>query len=766
MLGDLRSLGFSQTNSRRNRVVIPARHWLFAALLAIVTAVGASGLSGEPTSVARKPAGDTAPLTSPDESRPPDDLPEPLVPRIPRSEQDEDHLSALAHFSAGRVAQERNDYAQAIRHYQRAVRYDPAAKSVVWPIVALTRELRWKDVHDRYLLLAARLTPESFAPADLIELSDIISTKDDARLAIGLFDKAQAKRKDKNRTPLDIVLRWRLAELCLAVSDCAKAADCAAEVLDALERPGQFGPAGSELAKIFRAADPPYWLFGQCFLLAGRLPQAQSAFEKAHQKKPDPGQFHYEMARIDLARNDPAAALTHLEKSFAARFADEGVKPYKLLRRVLDRLGKAHELPARLEKLLAGDPNNAALAGFAADEHRRAGRLDKAVTLYETLLAKQPSAATYTGLIDVHRKQGRVDDLLRVLGQAVDRDAFADLGEQADTIVADKPLVDRLLAAAEKQLRQKPPTLGRGAALAAALLAMEAHRPDAAAPFFERAIAVDPKKAADVLLLWGDGLVTERRMDKAAEVFARALAANPPADDRPMLYYYLASASELAGQTDKALDAIHRACELKKDSALLVSHEGWILYHAGRYEPARKVYRRVIDEFDADHSSPGVRQVLRETRLVLSHLEAERGSEDRAVELLEQVLDEFPDDVSAMNDLGYLWADKGVHLERSLGMVRRAVEVEPDNTAYRDSLGWALVRLGRFEEAVAELEEAAADSQPEGEILDHLGEVYHKLGKTRKAAEAWRRAADAYRKANIADKATAVESKLKDHPPD
>ena len=97
------------------------------------------------------------------------------------------------------------------------------------------------------------------------------------------------------------------------------------------------------------------------------------------------------------------------------------------------------------------------------------------------------------------------------------------------------------------------------------------------------------------------------------------------------------------------------------------------------------------------------------------------------------MLDEFPDDVAALNDLGYIWADQNVRLQRAHRMIRQAVEEDPQNAAYRDSLGWVLYRLGRPEEALVELEKAAADGEPDPVILDHLGDVYHATNQPQKA---------------------------------
>jgi Flp pilus assembly protein TadD len=123
-------------------------------------------------------------------------------------------------------------------------------------------------------------------------------------------------------------------------------------------------------------------------------------------------------------------------------------------------------------------------------------------------------------------------------------------------------------------------------------------------------------------------------------------------------------------------------------------------------------------------------------------------------------LDEYPDDVGANNDLGYLWADRNVKLQRALKMILAAVAAEPDNRAYRDSLGWIFFRLGRLTEAAAELEKAIDPKQPDGTVLDHLGDVCRELGKTDKARDAWRQAVEAYQKDKEPEKAAKVREKL------
>src|SRR5690606_14561350 len=106
-----------------------------------------------------------------------------------------------------------------------------------------------------------------------------------------------------------------------------------------------------------------------------------------------------------------------------------------------------------------------------------------------------------------------------------------------------------------------------------------------------------------------------------------------------------------------------------------------------------------------------------------------------------------PDDDGANNDLGYLWADENQHLQRARRMIQLAVAAQPDNAAYRDSLGWVLYRLGRYGEALVELQKAAGEPSADGTVLEHLGDTYEKLGRLGEAKNAWSKALEAFKKA-------------------
>jgi Flp pilus assembly protein TadD len=90
-----------------------------------------------------------------------------------------------------------------------------------------------------------------------------------------------------------------------------------------------------------------------------------------------------------------------------------------------------------------------------------------------------------------------------------------------------------------------------------------------------------------------------------------------------------------------------------------------------------------------------------------------------------------------------MWAERGTNLAEAEEFIRRALDQEPDSSAYLDSLGWVLFQQGRYHEALVPLERAAqlSAAAPDPTIEEHLGDVLQKLGRRNEAVKAWERAA-------------------------
>jgi tetratricopeptide (TPR) repeat protein len=119
------------------------------------------------------------------------------------------------------------------------------------------------------------------------------------------------------------------------------------------------------------------------------------------------------------------------------------------------------------------------------------------------------------------------------------------------------------------------------------------------------------------------------------------------------------------------------------------------------------------------------------------------GMIQKAVELFKKSIALDPANAAkACNYLGFMWVDRGQNLEEAGKMIKRALELDPDNPAYIDSLGWYYYKKNEPEQALVELLKAAASLKPEDAVVyEHVGDTYNKLGNTAQALVYWQKAA-------------------------
>lgn len=122
---------------------------------------------------------------------------------------------------------------------------------------------------------------------------------------------------------------------------------------------------------------------------------------------------------------------------------------------------------------------------------------------------------------------------------------------------------------------------------------------------------------------------------------------------------------------------------------------------------------------------------------------AERaGLYEKAAELFKKSIQLDPGDAAeAYNYLGFMWADQNTNLEEAESYIKKALASDPENGAYLDSLGWLDYRLGKYDQALAELLSAAQALKSEDPtVLDHIGDTYEKLNQAPRALDYWERA--------------------------
>ncbi len=100
----------------------------------------------------------------------------------------------------------------------------------------------------------------------------------------------------------------------------------------------------------------------------------------------------------------------------------------------------------------------------------------------------------------------------------------------------------------------------------------------------------------------------------------------------------------------------------------------------------------------------------------------------------------FPDQPNVLNYLGYSWVDKNINLQEGLDMIRKAVQLRPNDGYIVDSLGWAYFKLKRYEEAVVEMERSVGLRPGDPTINDHLGDAYWMAKRKLEATFQWQHA--------------------------
>lgn len=241
----------------------------------------------------------------------------------------------------------------------------------------------------------------------------------------------------------------------------------------------------------------------------------------------------------------------------------------------------------------------------------------------------------------------------------------------------------------------------------------------------------DPKNASLLRQLWLV-LSDAKRLPEAIELCRNAVASA----DEPQMYQLMLAQTLLdADRYDDVLETLDEMGQTGRNE--LVSRlRIMTLLEAKRYDEAIEAAKRSAVRAQGDDARLSLARLL-----VLVH--QRRGKMDLARKELEKIYEMQPKDPGVNNDLGYTWADEGLHLDKAEQMVRYALGEEPRSAAYMDSLGWVLYKKGDFGGAVHYLAKATrAQNGDDPIIYDHLGDAYWRMGDRGKARASWRKAID------------------------
>ncbi len=299
------------------------------------------------------------------------------------------------------------------------------------------------------------------------------------------------------------------------------------------------------------------------------------------------------------------------------------------------------------------------------------------------------------------------------------------------------PLIEAALAESLKGVKPQPfiasPTEGAAEALFSLATSMSDDQSiDVALLYVQLGISLGADQDIMYTLL-GDTYEDMKRYDEALEAYGKVPVSSPLHVNAEMEQ---AVALQQLGRKDEALAKLKAiVAEDPKNYDAIVTLGN--LYRANSdFANASTTYDQAIALLE--NPAPGNWRIFYYDGI--SHERLKQW--DVAEKLFRKALALSPNEPSVLNYLGYSMIEKKINLTEALDMVKKAVELRPNDGYITDSLGWAYYQLGDYEQALVHCERAVELLPADPIIAEHLGDVYWRVGRTLEAKFQWQHAKD------------------------
>lgn len=262
---------------------------------------------------------------------------------------------------------------------------------------------------------------------------------------------------------------------------------------------------------------------------------------------------------------------------------------------------------------------------------------------------------------------------------------------------------------------------------AVALISSEMGDYELAAVQFERALEVGHPEADAITFNLGRIYEQLEESGEALDWYYRVGDGPHHVDARIRIAHVLASTGALSAARAHLRETARNADA--EDARRLVLTEAMLLREAGMEDEALERVEKIL----AQH--PDDPDLLYEAAMLAERLERL----DRMEQRLRQLIELEPDHAHAYNALGYALADRGMRLDEAEELIAHALELAPHDPYILDSMGWIRFRRDDPEGALLHLEEAYEQRQ-DPEIAAHLGEVLWTLNRREDANQIWNEA--------------------------
>ncbi len=506
-------------------------------------------------------------------------------------------------------------------------------------------------------------------------------------------------------------------------------------------------------------ADPrsPYLqtTLAKVYLDLGQPERALEHVQTALALDPRYSEAQFLEARI-FATTDPARAAQSYEAILAANPQDPGALFQLALLRV--RQNRLADAAALLERLVAVDPQSFQARSTLAQMLASLGRYEAAEAQFLAALELQPeSERALVELAVLYERWGKSDQAAATYSKvlAINPDNHQVRRRLSRLLIQQSRLGDAITELEELKKRDPEPAEAR---LGLGLIFLEQDRVDDAITELSLLLEERPEMLKVAYYL-GLALSKKGEVDRALDAFAKvgpdlpeyvdsrlrmAVLLVEERNDAPGAIRVLEEALEHANAANDAADTPAVA---ETGGPTADSHGSDATHDAP--DPKVRLYRvlayvqeKAAQPLHAIESLEAARTLAPDdtnVRFDLGVLYDKQGRAADAEREMQAVIERDPRDARALNYLGYTWADKGQRLDEAEALIRRALEIEPDDGYYVDSLGWTQFRRGDLDGAVTTLERAVELVPEDAVITEHLGDAYRAAGKKARAIETYRR---------------------------
>jgi len=611
-----------------------------------------------------------------------------------------DRAQAYYHFSLAQQSRLAGEVEEALGEYRKALRVDPGSGALHTELARMLRESGRAAEALVEAEAAVRIDPAD-ADGHLV-LGQVLQSHAEGEGGEAALKKAAAAYEQALRLrPGDVLTVLTLAHVYGQLQQHDEAARM-------WERYLEFDPGSFD----------GYIQLGVHQLARGDSAAAAAALQKALKVQPDSARAHHALGEIYARARETDQAILHYRK--ALELEPRNVSVRVTLGDLLFRARRFPEALAEADAILAADPQNRYALDLQARAFRETRQFDRATAAIDRLLKADPAdlKASYLAVTVAEARRdfaAAVALLEKILGRS--------RAGEADGAGNDRVFLVHLGMAFQQ--------LGR-------------HHESADA--FRRAAAIgDPDPA--LLGQQVDALLQAKDNDAALATVREARTRHP--SDRDLLALeanVLRARGDLEGGR-ALIEALRQ--QAPRDAAVLAQVADF--HRRALQYPAAEATLREARALD-----PRNLRVLFQLGAVLER----QKRHDDAEAAFREALAVEPRSAPILNYLGYMNADRNVRVAEAAQLIERALDIDPDNGAYMDSLGWALYRLDRITEAEKYLRRAVTH-EPNAVVFDHLGDVLRKRGLVAEAVENWRRALAAADEDEELDRAR-VEGKIRE----